>query len=116
MTADLALLVAFGVLLFGICLFWLAHQFTLRDTWQDMAADLLTYIRTWTWRKNVLQLGLYFIAIGQRLMEYGQRPETPSETKVTVSLAREWEKPVEMWRDEDQIMVMAGGRVVPFKR
>jgi len=82
----------------------------------DFVADCLTWLRCWTWRKVVLQLGLYFIAIGQRLMEIGQRVSVTSEQKVRVSLAREWEKPVEMWRDEDQIMVMAGGRVVPFKR
>jgi hypothetical protein len=129
--SELVIAVAFYGLVVGVCLFWIAEEWTrsrgrvreccasLREALQNATADVLTWCRTFTWRRFVLQLALVCIAVGQRLMDYAQRPATPSGEKLRLSVAREWESPkpkVTAQYIGEHVYVATPGRVVRFKR
>jgi hypothetical protein len=125
---DLVLAIGFYLLLailVGVFLFneWAHSRDRVRDVWRtvsedakNLIADVLAWVRCWTWRRFVLQIGLYVIAIGQRLMEYGQQPETPHGAKLRIVISRRWERrDVVVTREADSAKATFGGRVVRFR-
>lgn len=89
----------------GLVLAWLAYLLAI--------VYALTFV---PWRRVVGSLGFMFIAIGTRLLEFAQRPSTPTGSKLIVSVQKQWErKHVEMRRDEHGVVVMAGGRFIRVK-
>lgn len=117
-----------GDLLVGsvfIALIALTVSFMVNDLWKeagtrepvmDFIADVLTWCRTWTFRNFVLQIGMACIALGQRLMDWAQRPEVPSGAKVSVHIYRQWERrDVVVTREHNVVRVKFGSRTLPIK-
>jgi hypothetical protein len=120
MSFDASLFVgAVFALLVAVCLLlMLIDAFGLREIAKDVIADVLTFIRTLSVRRCVLGLGMACIALGQRLMDWAQRPQTPSGQKLNVVIREEWEsrRPIEMARVRDEVVVWAGNRFLRIRR
>lgn len=84
-----------------------------------LAAALLLIVYALTfvnWRAVVRFIGFVFVAVGTRLMEWSLRPSTPVGAKAVIRIQKRWERQhVEMRRDEDGVVIMAGGRFFRVK-
>lgn len=120
MTLDGSLIVGtvFTLLIACTLLVMLIDSFDLRETAKDVLADVLTLLRTLSWR-NVRRgtlnvIGLFFSALAQRCFECADPPESPQ--KVRLAMRREWEsRDVVIAREQNIVRARFGTREFTVK-